>query len=180
MLGRWTIDATLLAEMADLSLHWQNLREGLPPEGVGRRFPTENDCFYRLAEVRWPEGPECPRCRFRDMTWIVSRELCQCRRCRHQFSVTSGTILHRSRLPVRFWFLATQQIIRARLDAPGRSALTSNELAQSLGVGYVAAHRMRRIIVTDIGPGGQGLLSSAVCVHWPTTDARQRDQRTED
>src|SRR5512134_1207818 len=70
------------------------------------RFVTEDDCRRYLGECRWPDGYRCPRCAHAEAYELSTRELFQCRSCRHQVSVTAGTILHRTRVPLHLWFSA--------------------------------------------------------------------------
>lgn len=69
------------------------------------RFPNEDACWRALRKARWPAGFACPRCQSQESSWIASRRLAQCSRCRYQASVTAGTILHRTRVPLRVWLL---------------------------------------------------------------------------
>ncbi len=46
----------------------------------------------------------CPRCGCEGYSWHSTRHLCQCSACKYQASVTSGTIFHRTRTPLRKWF----------------------------------------------------------------------------
>ena len=69
-------------------------------------FPDEQACWAYLRAVRWPEGFECPACGHRESSWLARRRLEQCRACRRQTSVTSGTVLHGTRVALRIWFLA--------------------------------------------------------------------------
>src|ERR671917_164276 len=70
------------------------------------RFATEEDCRRYLVACRWPDGFRCPRCGAREAYEVAERELLQCRACRYQASVTAGTVLHRTHLPLRLWFAA--------------------------------------------------------------------------
>ena len=70
-----------------------------------RRFATEADCRAYLARLRWPTGFRCPRCAGTG-NWSTKRTLMMCTHCGHQTSVTAGTIIHRSHLPLRTWFRA--------------------------------------------------------------------------
>jgi transposase-like protein len=56
--------------------------------------------------VRWPEGFRCPHCRGAEHSYLEGRQLFQCTGCRRQTSVTARTVLHRTRTPLRKWFLA--------------------------------------------------------------------------
>lgn len=99
---------------------------------------------------------------------IETRGVFQCRRCRHQFSPTAGSILHRSRVDLARWFRAAEMIIRegdcGYSVYSHRYRIPSRELAERLGIEYVAAHRLRKILLADMGPGGAGLMNEVVCV----------------
>src|SRR5437667_10380912 len=66
-----------------------------------------------LFACRWPDGFRCPVCGFERAFEVSSRLLWQCSRCRHQVSVTAGTVLHKTRTPGHLWFWA------AYVELPG-------------------------------------------------------------
>lgn len=136
----------------------------LPEEGVAKHFPHESARIERLSEVRWPNGPQCGRCLGDSVSWIKTRSLFQCRRCQHQFSVRSGTSLHRTRLPLGIWFQAAESLIHYRANVSSAYHMPAHALAQNLGIQYVAARRTRRVVLDDIEEGGQDFLRSAICV----------------
>ncbi len=70
------------------------------------RFSIDEACGQFLAQQRWPNGFICPHCGHDKAHFITTRHLYQCARCRHQVSVTSGTLFHASNLPLRKWFWA--------------------------------------------------------------------------
>ena len=70
-----------------------------------RRFSTEESCRAYLFALRWPKGFVCPRCRG-GLAWPASRGRLVCQACRHQTSVTAGTIFQDTRTPLATWFLA--------------------------------------------------------------------------
>lgn len=70
-----------------------------------RRFGTEEQCRQYLFEQRWPDGFICPKCGVWKVYQLSDGTL-QCAACRHQTSVTAGTVLHRSHLPLTKWFEA--------------------------------------------------------------------------
>jgi hypothetical protein len=77
-------------------------------------------CWRYLVQSRWPEGFRCPACGSGEAWTLPRRALFECRSCRHQTSVTAGTILHRTRLPLSLWFAAAYLVTT---HTPGFSAL---------------------------------------------------------
>ncbi len=66
------------------------------------QFGSEEACLEYLVASRWPEGYRCPRCGHSKAHLVRTRLLWQCAApgCRHQTSVTAGTVLARSRTPL--------------------------------------------------------------------------------
>ena len=69
-------------------------------------FHDEESCIQYLAERRWPNGFICPKCGGSDAWRLASRPLWECRKCGRQTSVTAGTLMARTKLPLRVWFWA--------------------------------------------------------------------------
>jgi hypothetical protein len=95
-----------------------------------RRFPDEAACAEWLLERRWDGGFVCPGCGH-DGHWRLGRKVLtlQCKACRRETSVTAGTVMHRSHLPLRVWFLA------AWLAATHRNGMSARQLWLQLGLG---------------------------------------------
>jgi len=70
------------------------------------RFPDNRDCYEYLKMIRFPTQFTCSRCGATDSCWVATRGLWQCNQCRKQVSLTSGTMFHRTRTPLRYWFWA--------------------------------------------------------------------------
>jgi transposase-like protein len=70
-----------------------------------RQCATEEACEQYLAACRWPDGFVCPRCGHR-RAYPVAKRRWQCAECRHQVSLTAGTILHNTKTPLIQWFWA--------------------------------------------------------------------------
>ena len=111
------------------------------------RFPDDRACARWLLARRWPDGFRCPACGH-DHGWELGRGvvLIECARCHRQTSVTAGTVLHRSHLPLKVWFLA------AWLVATHRNGIPARQLRLQLGLGsYKAAwlllQKLRRAMV---------------------------------
>ncbi len=110
-----------------------------------KRFSTEEACRRYLSEIRWPSGFRCPRCAF-EAAWTSRRELMRCQKCDFQVSVTSGTIFHRSRLPLTAWFRAIWWVLNQK------SGVSALGLQRLLGLGsyrtaWMWLHKLRRAMV---------------------------------
>jgi len=110
------------------------------------RFGDEAACRTYLAACRWPEGYRCVRCRHPEAFELPRRGLWQCKSCGHQTSVTAGTVLHRTRMPLRLWFWAAYLVTT---HTPGLSAL---QLQRQLGIdsyetAWAMLHKLRRAMV---------------------------------
>lgn len=75
-----------------------------------QRFGTDDQCRDFLFKLRWPKGFVCPNCEHDDAQYLAPRRLYQCYNCKHQASVTSGTLFHRTHLPLRCWFWIIYQM----------------------------------------------------------------------
>jgi hypothetical protein len=71
------------------------------------RFPDEAACVAYLFAARWPHGFVCPACG-RNKAWQLQTKAWtwECAGCGKQTSVTAGTIMHHSKLPLTMWFWA--------------------------------------------------------------------------
>ena len=114
---------------------------------VEARFPDDAACARWLAAKRWPDGFRCPACGH-DHGWELGRGtlLIECARCHRQTSVTAGTVLHRSHLPLKVWFLA------AWLVATHRNGISARQLWLQLGLGsyktaWLLLQKLRRAMV---------------------------------
>jgi transposase-like protein len=108
------------------------------------RYGTEERCVAALEHSRWPSGFVCPSCRDTRHSVFVrdGRRHFQCCRCRHQATVTAGTIFADTKLPLRLWFLAMYLLTQSKNNV---SAL---ELMRHLGVGYRSAWRLKQKLMT--------------------------------
>ena len=103
-------------------------------------FDSDDRCRELLERLRWPIGPECPRCKTRVLARLTAK-LLYCKECDYQFGVTAGTIFHDSHLPLLKWFVATHLICESR------KGMSANQVKRMLGVSYKTAwylcHRIR-------------------------------------
>ena len=113
-----------------------------------RRFATEAACRQYLGALRWPDGFCCPRCGHRQ-AWVTQRGLYRCRRCDVQTSLTTGTIFHDTRQPLRLWFRAMWSVTNQK------SGVNALGLQRALGLGsYRTAWTwLQKLRIAMIRPG---------------------------
>jgi len=97
--------------------------------------------------MRWPDGVTCPRCGSREVTRLSTRKKWQCKACRYQFSVTAGTIFHKTYVDLPRWMMALW------LMCHSPKGISSKQLERELGVTYKTAwymtHRIRQAMIAD-------------------------------
>ncbi len=97
-------------------------------------YSSDDRCRELLERLRWPNGPECPRCGDSPVRLgNTTRGLLYCKKCDYQFSVSTGTIFHDSHLPLIKWFTATLLMCEAKR---GISAL---QIKRTVGMAYKTA-----------------------------------------
>src|SRR3954449_11057323 len=122
-------------------------------------FHDDNAAREYLETVLWPQGPVCPRCgvmgdRIKKMEGKSLRAgVYNCKDCRKPFSVTVGTVMERSHIPLSKWVLAS------RLLASSKKSMSAHQLHRMMDISYEAAwflfHRLREAAI-DLSPSPLG------------------------
>src|SRR5450755_2120171 len=120
------------------------------------RFRSEEACRQYLLQLRWPDGFRCPRCGCGESS-PVRTVLLRCRGCRHQTSVTAGTIFQDTRTSLRLWFQAMWWVVSQK---NGVSALGLQRVLglKSYETAWTWLHKLRRAMVRP----GRDLLTGRV------------------
>ena len=133
----------------------------MTPKTDLRNAVYHNDDAARahLESVLWPHGPVCPRCGVTGdrITKMQGKSLrpgvYNCKDCRKPFSVTVGTVMERSHIPLSKWVLAAQ------IMASSKKGMSALQLQRMLGTNYETAwflfHRLREAAV-DLTPSPVG------------------------
>lgn len=110
-----------------------------------RRFSTEEACRDYLVRLRWPDGFVCPRCQGTS-AWAASRGRLVCGACRHQASVTAGTIFQDTHKPLVLWFRAIWYVTSQK---NGTSASSIQRILglRSYQTAWTWLHKLRRAMV---------------------------------
>ncbi len=125
-------------------------------------FNNEDAARAYFEAIRWPNGPVCPHCGVMNEATKLHGEahrsgLYKCRACEEQFSVTIGSVMESSHLPLHKWALAF------RLMAASKKGVSAHQLMRTLGIGsyrtaWFLTHRVREAMADrDPEPlGGKG------------------------
>jgi transposase-like protein len=125
--------------------------------------------------VRWPDGFRCPSCGHGKGWELATKPFTwECASCRRQTSVTAGTVMHASKLPLTVWFWA------AYLMATHSNGIAALQLQEQLGLGsyksaWLLAAKLRRAMVAP----GRAPLAGLVEVDETAIPLRRKDDPPE-
>src|SRR6266446_4934041 len=135
---------------------------------VTKAFANDEQCLAYFETRRWPDGVRCTVCGAKEVSRITRKvsaktenkraQLYQCleKSCKHQFSVTEGTLFHDSHLPLSKWFMAIALLVDAK------KSMSALQLSRHLDCNYrtawYLAHRIREAMVDANGPKFTGIV----------------------
>lgn len=122
-----------------MAMNRVQFQAGLSLPAFLKRYGSECQCEQALETLRWPQGFVCPGCAGTAHSRFMrqSATYWQCSACHRQTSLTSGTVMDNSKLPLRTWLLAMYLLGQSKTN------LSALELMRHLGVSYPAAWRMK-------------------------------------
>lgn len=111
---------------------------------------SEEDARAMLESIRWPEGSICPHCGSTDRIYPIKEGkaragVYECGGCGDQFTVTVGTVMHKSKIPLSKWIMAFYLICSSK------KGISARQLQRDLGLGsyrtaWRIAHRIRLVM----------------------------------
>lgn len=101
------------------------------------RYGTDEQCAQALFQARWPQGFRCPRCGHHKHCQLRRRKTLQCIRCKHQTSLTAGTVLENTKLGLSTWYLAMYLLTQSK------NGISAMDLKRQLGVSYNSAWMLK-------------------------------------
>lgn len=117
-------------------------QKGMSFKKFRQQSQTEEACEEYLFQQRWPDGFVCLKCGGTGCYHLHGRREYVCKHCHRQSSVTAGTVLHHTHLPLTVWFWAIYLVAR---DKRGISAA---QLSRELEIAYSSAwyllHRLHK------------------------------------
>ncbi len=125
--------------------------EKLTMSALTKMLRTEADAYRFLESKRWPDGPVCPHCGVigghyylapkQNLTTaegvearktrtgsVTGRRLWKCKDCRKQFSVTTKTVMHGSKVDLRIWVFVIFEM------CANRNGIAAREIERRYGV----------------------------------------------
>lgn len=93
----------------------------------GKKFNDEESCERYLREVREKEGVVCSHCGSKEHYWDVHNKRWRCKKCGHETTLTAGTVMHGSKLPLMYWFTAIHLLTSTR------KTFSASEMQRQLG-----------------------------------------------
>jgi len=109
---------------------------------VYHQFPTQESCLEYLEIVRWKNKPNCPYCKSGNSTPLPKEHRHHCNNCNTSYSVTVGTIFHKTHLDFQKWFLAVSLILNAKKGISSRQL--SRDLEVNKNTAWFMEMRIRR------------------------------------
>ncbi|HET9181238.1 MAG TPA: IS1595 family transposase [Candidatus Angelobacter sp.] len=114
-------------------------------------YGNPDNCLNHLVAQRWPSGVECPTCGSKDVRFIATRRIWECKtkHPKKQFSVKVGTIFEDSPIGLDKWLTAAWMIANCK------NGVSSYEIHRALGVTQKTAwfmlHRIRLAMQDENG-----------------------------
>ncbi len=114
---------------------------------ITQKFPTELDCIIYAEKIRYGKKPKCAYCDSTNLSKRNKDYRYLCKDCNKSSSVTVGTIIQGTRVPLQTWFFAISVITDAK---KGMSAL---QLQRNINVSYPTAfamyHKLRVLMAEE-------------------------------
>lgn len=128
-----------------------------------RRFSTEEAARAYFERIRWPNGPVCPHCGNADAERIYTRTpnkkagvrkgMYTCAECRDTFTVTVGTVMERSHIPLNKWLIAFYMMCASKTQVSALQLQRQLEIGSYRTALFLCARI--RFALKDISPSGK-------------------------
>jgi len=90
-------------------------------------FPDEESCKIKFKEYRDKQGVICSHCGGISHYWKKDKWQYECKSCKTRTTLRSGTIMHGSQLPYRYWFVAIHLLTSTK------KSFSAKEIQRQLG-----------------------------------------------
>ena len=143
-------------------------------------FQTPENAREWLEKTRWPEGTVCSHCGVVGHSYALKKPgwyRCAEKECRKDFTVTTGTVMERSHIPLNKWLMAFY------LLNASKKGMSAHQLHRALHLDYKSAwfmcHRIREAMrAGGLGPlGGGGKVVEADETYYGNVESYSRHER---
>jgi hypothetical protein len=109
------------------------------------QFPDEESCKRKYKEVRNSVGVICSGCGSKEHYWKRDKWQFECKSCKKRTTLRSGTVMHGSQMPFRYWFIAMHLLTSTK------KSFSALELQRQLGHVYYEPvwkmlHKLREVM----------------------------------
>lgn len=113
---------------------------------------TEEEAREYMETLRWPNDSVCPHCGSNNHTRLNGKSArpgtIQCNSCREQYTVTVGTVMESSHIPLAKW------VMGFHLICSSKKGISAAQLQRELGLGsyrtaWFMAHRIRHAMKVE-------------------------------
>lgn len=135
-----------------------------------RRFSTEESAREYFERLLWPNGPVCRHCGNADQSriWKVAPNpakkiragLWKCAECREEFTVTVGTVMEASHLPLNKWLLAFYMMCASKTQVAALQLQRQLEIGSYRSALFLC--QRIRFALKEVLPGAGGKLDGTV------------------
>ncbi len=115
-------------------------------------YGTQAQCIELLETARWKDNLTCPYCKSDKVSRKTEQKRqsrWQCSKCKKSYSVTVGTIFHRTHLELKYWFAILNLMLNAK------KSLSSYQISRDIGIRQPTVlsvqNRIREAMSTDQG-----------------------------
>lgn len=122
---------------------------------IYKQFPDQESCIKHLEQVRWKGEPVCPYCHTKNTTAMPKEQRYHCNNCNTSFSVTVGTVFHKTKLDLQKWFVAICLVSNAKKGISARQLARDIEVTKDTA--WSMLMRIRRAYV-ESGDMMQGIV----------------------
>lgn len=109
-----------------------------------KKFFSEELCVKYLKDAVWSGKPYCPHCLESKIYEFSDGKRYKCANCRKIFSITVGTVMENTKLPLSKWFMAIY------LVSAHKKGISSTQLARDIEVtqrtAWFVLHRIREML----------------------------------
>jgi transposase-like protein len=109
---------------------------------VYKQFPTQESCIAHLENVRWHGKATCPYCKSIRVSPLKQEHRHHCNNCNTSFSVTVGTIFHKTKVDFQKWFVAISLVLNAKKGISARQL--GRDIKVNKDTAWFMAMRIRR------------------------------------